>query len=616
MANNGKYGRQFEYKYSHFGQDTYGHDIKAFGDTTGKYFLWDASANTFTIVGTLTLDGTFNADNIALIDAETLTFGTGSDVTIQWDGTNMIIAAATDDSLIEIGDSAATQKSFDLKWYANEANGASYLYADASENLIYTTGVDLQFKDSDYLVFGTGAGATGDVGITWDGTNLIVSAVADDTLIEIGDSAATQLSFDLKWYANENNGASYLYCDASENLIYTTGVDLQFKDSDVLVFGTGAGATGDVGITWDGTNLIISATADDTLIEIGDSAATQLSFDLKWYGDDANGAKYLYFDASENMIYTTGVDFKFKDNDYCLFGSGGDVTITWDTAKLVVNAQADDTLIQIGKSAATQKSFDLQWFAEAANGANYLYADASRNLIETTNIEISTRKRVDVFDDFFQQTIAETDTPWILNSGTDPQALDPAIDTQEGGVIKLTSGDASGAVAADGSQIVCSIPMQADSGGLVFETRLHLNTAITGISCNAGFTDTTALEEPFTNAADVITAVANDAVCFVFDDGATTKEWFAAAVDSTTQDAGNAASGDAPVADTYQTLRIEVSADGATINFYVDGTLTHTLSGDEGVSPDVNLYATVVICSTTTASVTADIDYLYCGHNR
>lgn len=51
----------------------------------------------------------------------------------------------------------------------------------------------LFLPDNKYLYFGTGL----DVKITWDGTNLIIAAAADDTLIEIGDAAATQLSLSL-----------------------------------------------------------------------------------------------------------------------------------------------------------------------------------------------------------------------------------------------------------------------------------------------------------------------------------------------------------------------------------------------------------------------------------
>ena len=115
---------------------------------------------------------------------------------------------------------------------------------------------------------------------------------------------------------------------------------------------------------------------------------------------------------------------------------------------------------------------------------------------------------------------------------------------------------------------------------------------------------------------EAITSTASDAVCFVYDTGADTDEWFACAVDGDTDDAGNATTGTAPVADTYQTLRIEVSSDGATIKFYINGSLVKTLSGDAGVSPDVNLYATVIACATTTTSKTVDVDYVYVGHTR
>jgi hypothetical protein len=50
---NSKYGRTFEYKYSYFGSDTYGHDLKVYGDTTGTYMSWDASTGIFAIAETL-----------------------------------------------------------------------------------------------------------------------------------------------------------------------------------------------------------------------------------------------------------------------------------------------------------------------------------------------------------------------------------------------------------------------------------------------------------------------------------------------------------------------------------------------------------------------------------
>lgn len=57
MGKPGKYGRYFKFMKSYFGQDTFGHDVKAFGDTTGKYMEWDASADTFTVAGSSALTG-------------------------------------------------------------------------------------------------------------------------------------------------------------------------------------------------------------------------------------------------------------------------------------------------------------------------------------------------------------------------------------------------------------------------------------------------------------------------------------------------------------------------------------------------------------------------------
>ena len=252
----------------------------------------------------------------------------------------------------------------------------------------------------------------------------------------------------------------------------------------------------------------------------------------------------------------------------------------------------------------------------ATSGAYILWDESANELKLAGHANICRSDRFELFDDFLYQTITEADTPWILNSGADAQAIDPAISAQEGGVIRITTGDADGTTANDGSQLVAHIPVQADSGGLVFETRLHINTAVTTVSVVAGLTDSTSLEEPFTIAGTTITSTASDAACFVYDTAQTTDQWYACAVDSNTDDTGNALTGVAPVADTYQVLRIEVSSDGATIRFYINGTLTNTLSGAAGVSPDVNLYATVIACATTTTSRTVDVDYIYVAHTR
>lgn len=66
MADVTGYRRGFGYKKSHFGSDTKGHDVKAFGDTTGKYFMWDASDSLFRVNGVTKLFNRPTTDAFAL----------------------------------------------------------------------------------------------------------------------------------------------------------------------------------------------------------------------------------------------------------------------------------------------------------------------------------------------------------------------------------------------------------------------------------------------------------------------------------------------------------------------------------------------------------------------
>jgi hypothetical protein len=56
-----------------YGEDGTGLDVKFFGDTSGKYALWDESADTFDFNCTLTVSG-----NVTLGDGITLATSTGS----------------------------------------------------------------------------------------------------------------------------------------------------------------------------------------------------------------------------------------------------------------------------------------------------------------------------------------------------------------------------------------------------------------------------------------------------------------------------------------------------------------------------------------------------------
>lgn len=217
--------------------------------------------------------------SMQLLDAGTLILGTGSDVTVQWDGTNMIVTAAADDSLIEIGDASGAQKSFDLKWYGNANAGADFVYFDASANLIYTTGVDVRFTDSDFLIFGTGS----DVTIAWDGTDLDILAAADDSVIKFGNGTE---NFDVHLMGQTND----IVFDASAD-------QLIVQDSTTVAFGTGS----DITVAWDGTDLDILQAAVNSSIKWGIDGA---GIDQVWYGDTAS--TNMTWDQSADSLIMTG----------------------------------------------------------------------------------------------------------------------------------------------------------------------------------------------------------------------------------------------------------------------------------------------------------------------
>lgn len=168
------------------------------------------------------------------------------------------------------------------------------------------------------------------------------------------------------------------------------------------------------------------------------------------------------------------------------------------------------------------------------------------------------------FDDFLGDVVADQ---WNFTEGTDSSTSDGAITAVVNGAFLLTSGDSAGTVAADGAQLNSELNWKAGSGGLTFQARVKLGV-ITSCSCFLGLTDTKSLEQPIHSAssANTITTNADDAVGFFFDTNMTDDTWWFAGVKATV-DSTHQNSGFAPVADTYETFRIEVDALGNALGF-------------------------------------------------
>lgn len=229
-------------------------------------------------------------------------------------------------------------------------------------------------------------------------------------------------------------------------------------------------------------------------------------------------------------------------------------------------------------------------------------------------------RHVVFFDDFnraFDPTVA-TD-PYVYTEGTDSATSAAAILAGGiGGVLRLTTGDAGSGLAADTCQLTTRVlGWQASNGGLTYEIRVKLS-AITTCWAFFGFTDTVAasLEAPVISAssANTITTNASDAVGWMFDTRMSTDNWWMVGVAADT-DATAQNSGYAPVADTYEVLRISISAAGAA-TFYRNGVpVGKIMSG--AVTAATDLTPIIAVSKTSVAaSMTCDVDYLMCAMDR
>jgi hypothetical protein len=223
------------------------------------------------------------------------------------------------------------------------------------------------------------------------------------------------------------------------------------------------------------------------------------------------------------------------------------------------------------------------------------------------------------FDDFegpglaFSTTIVEK---WRSRKGSDAQCVDFTRTEAVGGTVVGTIGDTTASMAVAGVQLDSGLNWKANQGDLVFEARVKIS-AITDIAVFVGLTDQVgALEMPIQSAAsaNTITTNATDAVGFMFDTSMTADTWWlvgvANDVDATAQNTGTA-----PVADTYVTLRVELTSAGVA-TFYLNGTavgsaMTGAVTATVALTPVIAGFN-----RTTSGTPTITADWIYVSANR
>jgi len=216
-----------------------------------------------------------------------------------------------------------------------------------------------------------------------------------------------------------------------------------------------------------------------------------------------------------------------------------------------------------------------------------------------------------LFDDFVGlDGVAPNAALWKFLEGTDAATSAELVSAANNGVLLLTTGDAGTGFAADAAQVTNGLHWFASNGGLTFQTRIKLS-AITTCTAFVGFTDLAAtLEQSILFATGTtFTTNASDACGFLFDTVSTADTWYltgvAADTDATMQNTGLA-----PVADTYETFRIELSTTGAA-TFYRNGvqvgtTMTGAVTAGTALTPTIYVSKLSVA-----ASMTASVDYIH-----
>lgn len=221
---------------------------------------------------------------------------------------------------------------------------------------------------------------------------------------------------------------------------------------------------------------------------------------------------------------------------------------------------------------------------------------------------------VTLFDDFLGDFLADE---WNAVEGSDTDGAQAVLAGGIGGALRLTSGndDANGTQATDASGVTSWLNWQASNGGLAMQARVKLSR-VTLAYAFIGFTDTVSAELPVISAGsgDTITTNASDAVGFLFDTNMTNDTWHVVGV-AADVDASRQGLGAAPVADDYETLRVEVSAAGVA-TFFRNGVQVGTaMTG--AVTPSADLTPCVYVSNADgTSVVTLDVDYIHVAMNR
>tara|TARA_B110000211_G_scaffold179938_1_gene203611 strand:- start:57 stop:1592 length:1536 start_codon:yes stop_codon:yes gene_type:complete len=288
------------------GVDDTGHDVKFFGATSGKYLLWDESA-----------------DALQIPDSTYLYFGTGIDLAVYHNGTNSYLQNATGNlEIIQNTDDG------DIIFSSDDGSGGveTYFFLDGSSG--HTT-----FPDGKILSLGTGR----DLRFYHDGSSGQIQEFTGD--LKIVNNADDK---DIILMSDDGSGGTtaYLTLDGSST-VTRVHKNMRFDDSAYVQMG----ASSDLSFVHNGSNSFISNTTGNLTIQ-----QTADDGDIIFQSDDGSGGVEEYFRLDGSAGGANPVTI-FPDNSYIHLGSGQDMVLghtgsdtyfTNNTGDLYIQNKADD----------------------------------------------------------------------------------------------------------------------------------------------------------------------------------------------------------------------------------------------------------------------------------
>ncbi len=270
-------------------------------DIEGTDDSWGISSiGTFTgVIGTWTGDQTWTGstanvifdatdDELLIEDSAVLSFGDVADVTATWNGTNLLIEAATDNvGQIQLG----ATNSMDLK-ILGSTNTDIALF-DASAGMLILDSYPIALGDGDAILFGDTLG-TGDFSITDTSDVLVITNVVDGTGTVGFGAAGTGI--DVAFHGDAGSGL--MTWDENQNTngaLVFNNADIELGDADLINWGD----SDDFSMT--ATNQAFTfgtLTSDET--SAWNFGANTDGDDVKLFG--ATTSEYWLWDASADSI--------------------------------------------------------------------------------------------------------------------------------------------------------------------------------------------------------------------------------------------------------------------------------------------------------------------------